>query len=211
MSAIGRQTAYSSAGGRFAELHLSLPRWVEDEVVADAVYPDQKARMELVVSLARKNVELKTGGPFGAAVFERESGRLIAPGVNVVIASRCSLAHAEAMAIALAQQALQTHDLAAPGLTPFELVTSAQPCCQCLGVVWWSGVSSLVIGARKEDVEGVTGFREGPVADGWISILENRPGVPISVARDVLRERAIIPLREYHELGEPPFNPGVSR
>ncbi len=211
MSSKPGRGARNAARPRFPELRLSLPEWVEEDLDAGEAYPDPVSRMELVIALASKNVDLGTGAPFGAAVFERESGRLIAPGVNVAIASMCSLAHAEAMAIALAQQALRTHDLAAPGLPPLELVTSAQPCCQCLGVVWWSGVSSLVIGARKEDVEQITGFREGPVADDWISTLENRPGLPISVVRDLLRERAIMPLRKYKEMGEPIFNPGESR
>ena len=119
--------------------------------------------MRLAIELALQNLERRTGGPFGAGVFERDTGRLVALGVNLVEPAACSIAHAEAVAVALAQQVRKTHDLAAPGLPPVELVCSAQPCCQCFGIVWWSGVTGLVIGARAEDVEGIAGFHEGPL------------------------------------------------
>ena len=83
-------------------LTLSLPTWVRD-----LPPPDPRAhltdRMELVLDLAMRNVERNTGGPFAAAVFEQESGRLVSVGVNRVVPESCSVAHAEVLAIALAQ------------------------------------------------------------------------------------------------------------
>ena len=40
--------------------------------------------MALAVDLSRRNVEMNTGGPFGAAVFTG-AGRLVAVGVNRVV------------------------------------------------------------------------------------------------------------------------------
>ncbi len=57
-------------------------------------------RMRFVIELALTNVTARTGGPFGAAVFESQTGRLIAIGVNVVEPANCSLAHAEVVALA---------------------------------------------------------------------------------------------------------------
>ncbi|MEZ6125005.1 MAG: hypothetical protein R3C49_17815 [Planctomycetaceae bacterium] len=68
-------------------------------------------KMQFVLKLGAWNVAQKTGGPFAAAIFCRETAELISIGVNRVVSLSCSLAHAEAVAIALAQQRLQTHDL----------------------------------------------------------------------------------------------------
>ena len=79
----------------------------------------------------------------------------------------------------------------------------------CFGAIWWSGVSRLVIGARKEDVERLTGFEEGPVPPNWIELLEGRraPLRPVQVTRDVLSDRACAVLRRYEERGGPIYNP----
>ena len=84
-------------------------------------------------------------------------------------------------------------------------------CCQCFGIVWWSGVTGLVIGARAEDVEGIAGFHEGPLPPGWVGLLQYRPGLPpIEVVRDVLRDEATAPLRAYRASGATVYRPGGS-
>ena len=80
------------------------------------------------------------------------------------------MAHAEAMAFMLAQQDLESFDLGAAGLPAMEIVASSQPCIQCYGMTWWSGVQRLLIGARAADVERITGFEEGPLPDDWVEI-----------------------------------------
>ena len=75
--------------------------------------------MELAIALARENARRGSGGcPFGAAVFERDTGRLVAVGVNAVMASGLSLAHAEMLALALAQRARGRFDLGDPRRRP---------------------------------------------------------------------------------------------
>jgi tRNA(Arg) A34 adenosine deaminase TadA len=193
-------------------LSLTLPPWVRDLVQPGALFPSREERMGLAIELALQNVERRSGGPFGAGVFERDSGRLVALGVNLVVASACSIAHAEIVAVALAQQVRGTHDLSAPGCPAVELVCSAQPCCQCFGMVWWSGVAGLVIGARAEDVESITGFQEGPLPPDWVSLLRDREGLPpIEVDRDVLRDEAAAPLHAYRASGLPVYHPGGRR
>ncbi len=192
----------------FPTVSLALPDWVEEVVQPGDLIPDRTDRMRLAIRLASENVARGTGGPFGAAVLERDSGRVVSVGVNVVVPSACSLAHAEALALALAQRAAGTHDLAAHGLVPMELVCSAQPCCQCYGMVWWSGVCGLVIGARGEDVESIAGFREGPLPPDWADRLRNRPDLPdVEVAVDVLRDEALAPLRAFRASGRAAYNP----
>ena len=195
------------------KIEISLPDWLTHDLASlppEKVWSSQQERMEWVLSLARRNIKVQSGGPFAAAVFEKDSGRLVSAGVNRVVPSHTSIAHAETVALALAQQSLQSHDLAAPGLPAMELVASAQPCIQCFGNTWWSGVKGLLIGARAEDVEEIVGFHEGPLPEGWPDLLENRPApLPsVSVSRDLLREEAREVLALYRDSGGFVYNAG---
>lgn len=185
----------------FPPLIVSLPDWVHKHARPRQVFSSLEDRMRFVISLAAHNVEEETGGPFGAAVFEMESGALIAPGVNSVRRENCSIAHAEAMALALAQKVLGTFDLGASELPRLELVTSAQPCIQCWGNVWWSGVRRLVVGASVHETEALGGFDEGPVPADWADILRNRIPVErsIEVIERVLPDEACVVFKRYRE------------
>ena len=153
--------------------------------------------MRLVIKLAQLNVEHQTGGPFGAAIFELKSGRLVAVGVNLVETSNCSIAHAEMVAIAIAQRVAGRYDLGTEEGAAYELVTSTEPCAMCLGAIPWSGVRSVVCGARDQDARRI-GFDEGSKPERWVKSLENRG---IRVFRDVLREEALAVLLDYHKRG----------
>jgi tRNA(Arg) A34 adenosine deaminase TadA len=179
-----------------AQLHLTLPIWLRDSIDESRIYADDEARVELAIALARGNVENRSGGPFGAAVFTGE-GRLVSVGVNRVESQNCSVAHAEMMACMLAQQRLQQFRLNEGG-GKFVLATSAQPCCQCYGATIWAGIDELLIGARSEDVEELTEFDEGPLPADWVGELQKRG---IAVKRDILRDRAREVLLRYRDLG----------
>lgn len=182
---------------------MRLPEWVDD-LLADRgfLYPTAEDRMRLVVELSRLNLRHGTGGPFGAAIFEAETGRLLAPGVNLVVASNCSVLHAEMVAMMISQKMVGDFDLGMGDRPPYELVASTEPCAMCLGATPWSGVRSLVCGARGEDAEEI-GFDEGIKPDGWVPSLEGRG---IAVVRDVLRDEAAAVLREYADSGGQIYN-----
>ncbi|MDQ4106714.1 MAG: nucleoside deaminase [Actinomycetota bacterium] len=186
----------------FPDVRLSLPGWVEELVEPGAAYPTAADRMGLAIELSRLNVRHGTGGPFGAAVFDRETGELLAPGVNLVTSANCSVAHAETVAIMVAQQAVGDFDLGGPGRPPYELVASTEPCAMCLGATPWSGVRHLLCGARGEDAEAI-GFDEGTKPTDWVRSLEERG---ISVTRDVLRDEASAVLRDYAASGGEIYN-----
>lgn len=188
---------------------VSLPDDWEKQLPTDRL-SCQTSRMEFVLQLAAWNVANKTGGPFAAAVFEWGTGELVSIGVNRVVPAHCSLAHAEAVAIALAQQKLESHDLAAGG-GKYELFASGQPCVQCFGMTWWSGVTRLVIGARSSDIEELTSFREGPLPNNWQALLADRdPLPPIEVVQDVCRAEAREVLANYTDTGGDDYGPGQS-
>jgi len=190
---------------RREKIVLELPGWVEPFIARQGEeFDSPEAKMRLAIGLARQNIEQRTGGPFGAAIFEIDSGRLVSIGMNLVESSNCSIAHAEMIAIALAQQALGSYDLAGEGRLSHELVTSTEPCAMCLGAIPWSGVRRVLCGARGEDACAI-GFDEGAKPADWPGELHRRG---IEVARDILREEARAVLRRYAEMGGTIYNAG---
>jgi tRNA(Arg) A34 adenosine deaminase TadA len=177
---------------------LFLPPWLERALPPpETAFPAVEDRMRLVIGLAGQNIAAGTGGPFAAAVFNYGTGRLITAGVNLVTSLNSSVAHAEIIAIMLAQQWAGNYDLGGGGLPPLELVSSTEPCAMCLGAIPWSGVRRLVCGAAGEDVTGI-GFDEGAKPARWQRELEERG---ISVVQNVCRAEAAGVLRRYAEHG----------
>lgn len=187
---------------RFPAMTFQLPDWIDRLTDPERRYPGVDEQMDLVIDLSRRNVELGTGGPFGAAVFEQESGRLVAPGVNLVVPSSSAIAHAEIVAVALAGVATGGFDLGHPDLPRMVLVASTEPCAMCFGAVPWSGVSGLICGARDEDARAV-GFDEGPKVADWEAALIERG---IRVTRDIRRPEARAVLEAYAASGGTIYN-----
>ncbi|WP_456414593.1 nucleoside deaminase [Thiolapillus sp.] len=164
-------------------------------------------RMEMVIEAARQNVRRETGGPFAAAVFESDSGKLVALGVNRVTTEGLSMLHGEMVALTLAQHRLHQYDLGAHGLPAHELVTSTEPCAMCLGAVCWSGVTRVISGATEADAR-LLGFDEGPKPQNWIRELGRRG---IDVVPEVLRAEAAAVLEAYRQKGGVVYNARNSR
>ncbi len=186
---------------QFDKIEISLPVWLENYFQDRSdVYPSVEDRMRLVIELSRMNIEAGTGGPFAAAIFEAESGKLIAPGVNIVASTNCSVLHAEIVAIMIAQKMLGTYDLGNCG--KYELVTSCQPCAMCMGAIPWSGVKKVVCGARDEDARAI-GFDEGCKPDHWKKHWKKRG---IETIEDVLRADCRQVLLDYSQNGGSVYN-----
>jgi tRNA(Arg) A34 adenosine deaminase TadA len=187
-------------------VEITLPEWIEHFLKrSPGVFPTPEERMRLVVELARENIGHRTGGPFGAGIFDRE-GRLIAPGVNLVQAGNCSVLHAEIVAIILAQKRLGRFDIGDSGKYFYELAASTEPCAMCFGAIPWSGVARVVCGARDADARSI-GFDEGPKLPDWQGALQSRG---IEVKRDVLRDDAAAVLDRYRRMGGMIYNTGKS-
>lgn len=184
---------------------ISLPGWVAG-FLADVPdrFTEPAERMRLVIALAAENIRRQTGGPFAAAVFAMDTGKLIAVGVNCVVPARSSIAHAEIVALSLAQQTLGTHDLSAAA--GCELVTSCAPCAMCLGAIPWSGVRSVLCGAAEEDARAV-GFDEGDKPDNWQRQLQRRG---IAVTENLLRDEARQLFNDYRLAEGPIYNPAAN-
>ena len=179
------------------EYRVALPAWIDDELAdVPAAVPSREGRMRLVHRLADRNWREGNGGPFAALVAERDSGRIVSVGVNVVLSSGVSSAHAEVVALGLAQMATGNWDLGGDGLPAHELVVNWRPCVQCYGATMWSGVRGLVVAGQGPELEEITTFDEGPVGSDWAEQFETRG---IEVVGDVLRDEALAVFRNYRK------------
>lgn len=174
-------------------VHLEYPDWVHSLVDWDRPYESDHDRMRLAIAVSRENVEKGTGGPFGSAIFEMETGRLVAVGMNSVVRLNNCILHGETFAFMMAQQVTGSFTLNSPTLPRHELHTSCEPCAMCLGATLWSGVRRVVYGATREDAT-ILKFEEGPVFPESYKYLEDRG---IEIVRQVLREEAKAVLELY--------------
>ena len=189
-------------------IEIQLPEWIDRFLRG---YPDTlpsiQDRMSFVIEAAQRNISEATGGPFAAAVFEMESGKLISLGMNLVLSQGLSILHAEMVAFALAQKKLGSYDLGRYDLPAHELVTSIEPCAMCFGAIPWSGVRRVIAGARDSDARSI-GFDEGPKMKDWRSELEKRG---IATLCDISREAAAHVLLNYSLQGGIIYNSRESK
>jgi tRNA(Arg) A34 adenosine deaminase TadA len=188
--------------GSHPSIHIEYPRWVDDVVDWSRPYRSDEDKMRLAIDVARANVERETGGPFGAAIYTQDTGRLVAVGMNSVVRlSNCTL-HGEMVAFMMAQQRLGSFTLKAPGLPPHELFTSCEPCAMCLGATLWSGVRRIVCGAARDDATRLN-FEEGPVFAQSYRYLEEHG---VTVVRNLMRDEARAVLEAYRARGGKVYN-----
>jgi tRNA(Arg) A34 adenosine deaminase TadA len=192
-----------------ATVQVSLPEWTKKELPSHLakIYETDEEMMALAVHLSSRNAREGTGGPFGCAIYERNTNdntaKLVSVGVNRVVALGNSTLHGETVAIQLAQSKLKsfTMQLCVEGDSEkkrqFELFTSCEPCAMCLGATLWSGVSRIVCGATKSDAEAI-GFDEGPVFEESYEHLRKSG---IDVKKSVLQVEAAKVLEEYGRVG----------
>ena len=132
-------------------------------------------------------------------MFDAKSGAVVGIGANLVVSQNCSLLHAEVVALMVAQAGIGSYTL---DVGEYHLVSSSEPCVQCLGAVHWAGLRRLVCGAPVEAAQAA-GFEEGPRAADWKEQLGQR-GVAVRDA--VLAEEASEVLREYRRRGGAVYN-----
>jgi tRNA(Arg) A34 adenosine deaminase TadA len=181
------------------EIRIEYPGWVLRQVDWTRLYPGHRDRMRVALHVARENVERKTGGPFGAAIFEAETGRLVSVGINQVVPLNNSLLHAETFAIAAAEHRLGISHLGGPGQIDLELHTTVEPCPMCVGALLLSGIASVVCGALASDIT-MAGYELIPNIGATVDELK-RLGVHVHC--DVLRDEAREVLRLYRAKGGP--------
>ena len=114
--------------------------------------------MEIANENAKKGIEKKQGGPFGAVIVDKE-GNIISNGNNKVLLNHDPTAHAEIVAIRNACEKLETYDL-----NGCVLYTSCEPCPMCLSAAIWANIKKIYYGCTKEDANSI-GFRDDIIYD----------------------------------------------
>ena len=178
------------------ELTIKIPEWLKTD--QERIFNSDNEKMQLAIELAQKSIK-NNGGPFGAAIFL--NNKVVATGVNLVVKENLSILHAEIVAIMLAQKTFKTYDLSKIG--SFELYSSSEPCAMCLGAILWSGIKSVVFGAKREDAMAI-GFDEGPVFEQSWEYLKNKG---IKVEGGVLRNQVKDILLLYKKTGGVIYSP----
>jgi guanine deaminase len=134
----------------------------------------------------RASLEYSTGGVFGAVIVK--DGRIVAEGMNRVVASHDPTWHAEMEAIRLASVTLQSFKL-----TGCTLYTSAEPCPMCLSACYWAGIESVFYAASVEDALEYGNFDDRPIYEQLALPKEQRS----IVLTQMLRDEAIVVWQEY--------------
>ncbi len=100
--------------------------------------------MQEAIALAKQNLKLKNGGPFGAVVVK--DGKIIGRGVNSVTSQNDPTAHAEVNAIREACAIINRFQL-----DDCEIYSSCEPCPMCLGAIYWARPKKFYYAATRED------------------------------------------------------------
>lgn len=124
-----------------ADIRARFPRAKHEEFMRRAIANSRKA-----------GVEYKTGGAFGAVIVD-PNGRVIADGLNFVVAENDPTWHGEMHAIRQACALLKK-----PKLDGCVLYTSSEPCPMCLATAYWAGLDGIVYGATVEDAKTYGNF-----------------------------------------------------
>lgn len=111
-----------------------------------------KKFMQEALRLAKKNISIVNGGPFGAVVIHK--GKIIGSGSNEVTARNDPTAHAEIIAIREACLKMGTWHL-----EECEIYASCEPCPMCLSAIYWAKIKKVYFAATRYDAASL-GFND---------------------------------------------------
>jgi tRNA(Arg) A34 adenosine deaminase TadA len=161
--------------------------------------PDHLRFLRRAIELsASAGLELRTGGAFGAVVVQ--DGRIIAEGMNRVVATNDPTRHAEMEAIRQACVEVVGHFK----LTGCILYSSAEPCPMCAGAAYWAGIERIYYASTREDARDYGGFDDSVIAHELTLPPDRRSRPTIHVPE--ARAEALAVWRAYRDLpGKVPY------
>jgi guanine deaminase len=143
--------------------------------------------MNLAIEEARKTMNENKGGPFGAAIIDKQ-GNIISVASNLVLESHDPTAHAEVVAIRKASEKLKTHDL-----SDCILYATGYPCPMCLSAIIWANIKEVYYATDLKDAEDI-GFRD----DYIYNYIKGKNNDALKLSQ-LGRENAIKLFEEYKE------------
>lgn len=159
------------------QIMARFPRAKHEEFMRRAIANSRKA-----------GVEYKTGGAFGAVVVDAD-GKVIADGMNHVVAQNDPTWHGEMHAIRTACALLKK-----PKLDGCVLYTSSEPCPMCLATVYWAGLDGVVFGAVVDDAKKYGNFDDNFIYAEFAKPAKDR----VIPQQSLLRPEAVEVWKEYH-------------
>ena len=145
--------------------------------------------MELAIKRARETMNQNLGGPFGAAVIDKD-GTILSVTSNSVLGDHDPTAHAEVNAIREACKAKGSHDL-----TGCVIYATGHPCPMCLSAIIWANIKTVYYGCTPADAEEI-GFRDDFIYNFIQDGLQDETVLKISEKN---RHECLTLFREYHE------------
>src|SRR5262245_41649098 len=147
--------------------------------------------MRRAIALARRGMDARQGGPFGAVVVR--DGTIVGAGWNRVVAATDPTAHGEIVAIRAACRRLGSFHLAGA-----VLYTTGEPCPMCLTAAYWARIDRIFYGFTIRDAARI-GF-DDRVFYRELAKPASRRVVPAAQllgaeARRLVREFAAMPRR----------------
>jgi guanine deaminase len=150
---------------------------------------DHEKFIRRAIELSRiASMELETGGAFGALVVK--DGKVIAEGMNRVVANHDPTWHGEMEAIRMACISLQSFKL--PGCV---LYTSAEPCPMCMAACYWAGIEQVYYAATVEDALQYGGFSDLPIYE-QLALPKEQRSIQLT---QLCREEAVAVWKEYQK------------
>ena len=182
------------------KIEIEIPDWLEKFNKSNRAFESDKEKMEFVINIVKMNIK-NGGGPFGAAIFDIKTGKIVSCGANLVLQNNLSVLHAEIVTIIIAQNRFKNYSLSKIG--SFELFSSSEPCAMCLGAILWSGLKRVVWGASSKVAREI-GFDEGPVFESSWEYLKNKG---IKIKSNLLEKEIEDILKKYSSKHGVIYNP----
>jgi tRNA(Arg) A34 adenosine deaminase TadA len=130
--------------------------------------------MRRAIEVAMRNPEC----PFGAVLVDRETGEVVAEGINS--SSQSPVLHGEIDAIQ--NFAVKRSRVDWPNLC---LYTTAEPCCMCQGAALWAGISRVVFGTSIDTLIRL-GWRQIHISAA--EVVSRTPGAQCEISGGVLEQ-----------------------
>ncbi|MBL3539287.1 nucleoside deaminase [Aminivibrio sp.] len=112
-----------------------------------------KALLRRCIELSKEAVA-SGNHPFGALLADREGNILVESG-NIEVTERDCTGHAETTVMRLAGKKYPKEFL-----WECTLYTTAEPCCMCVGAIYWGNVGRVVFGITEKQLLELTGSDE---------------------------------------------------
>jgi tRNA(Arg) A34 adenosine deaminase TadA len=182
------QATTSGTALGFIQVPSDKPKISAEDVLARFPKERHEEFMRRAIANSRKaGVEYKTGGAFGAVIVDKD-GKVIADGMNHVVAQNDPTWHGEMHAIRQACALLKK-----PKLDGCILYTSSEPCPMCLATAYWAAVDGIVYGAVVADSKKYGNFDDDFIYAQFATPVKDRA---IS-QQSLMRREAVEVWKEY--------------